>query len=253
MVLALNSQPIEKVYKGQGGNAHSLDVIKIWPTIQGEGPFAGRPAVFVRLAGCNLMCPWCDTDYTTDRKLMGLYSLVARIQEVCPKNCELVVLTGGEPFRQDIAPLCYQLWAAGLNVQIETNGTAWQNSFENIMGSKPTIVCSPKTGFLHGDLLCHIDAYKYVVQAGFVDPKDGLPTSALGNKTPPARPAFWPPQRSIPGCHDNYRLPVVPIYVQPLDQGDEKLNADNTKAAVDSCMKFGYTFCFQVHKAIGME
>ena len=57
----INSQAIEK-------SAHyttrSYDVHSIFPTIQGEGPFVGQPAIFIRLAGCNLQCPACDTDYT---------------------------------------------------------------------------------------------------------------------------------------------------------------------------------------------
>lgn len=233
-----NQQPVEKVLSPPPGEAHSLDIIKVWKTIQGEGPFAGRPAVFVRLAGCNLQCPWCDTDYTTGRNMVGLYNTVEMVELAAGSYTDLVVLTGGEPFRQDIAPLCYQLWAKGMEVQIETNGTAWQPRFEDIMGAKPTVVCSPKTGFLHPELVPRIDAYKYVVQAGFVDEKDGLPTSALGNTSPPARPK---------GAKFNR------IYIQPLDQGDEKLNADNMKAAVESCLTFGYTLCLQMHKYAGLE
>ena len=53
-----NGQPIEKVQRTFDG---TLEVHSIFKTIQGEGPFCGTPAVFIRLAGCNLQCPWCDT------------------------------------------------------------------------------------------------------------------------------------------------------------------------------------------------
>ena len=62
-----NTQPAEKQVKSSG---LILAINSIFYTIQGEGPFAGSPAVFVRLAGCNLQCPMCDTEYTS-RQQMG--------------------------------------------------------------------------------------------------------------------------------------------------------------------------------------
>ena len=77
-----------------------VEIVDIWKTIQGEGPLAGCPSVFIRLAGCNLRCPWCDTDYTSNRKLWRASEVVELVRAIRPSG--LVVLTGGEPFRQDI-------------------------------------------------------------------------------------------------------------------------------------------------------
>jgi len=93
-----NIQPIEKSVFDEEGR---LNVVKVWSTIQGEGPFTGTPAVFVRLAGCNLQCPLCDTNYTTNRKLRSAEEVADLVQSEHSKT-SLVVLTGGEPFRQNV-------------------------------------------------------------------------------------------------------------------------------------------------------
>ena len=100
----------------------SLDVVEVFPTIQGEGPFAGRPATFIRLAGCHLKCSFCDTDFTSNRALVTVFELGARVEK---HRHGLVVLTGGEPMRQNIVPLCEALVAGGYTVQIETAGSFW--------------------------------------------------------------------------------------------------------------------------------
>lgn len=101
-------------------------------TIQGEGPSAGTPAMFIRLSGCNLECrPWCDTPYTWDRVRFDLAAertrrSVADLAAWAAGRTEpLVVLTGGEPLMQQLAlvPLVRALVALGKCVEIETNGT----------------------------------------------------------------------------------------------------------------------------------
>lgn len=159
-----------------------------------------------------------------------------------------VVITGGEPFRQNIEPLVKELIERGFKVQIETNGTLppprGYAFFE--MCSKNTrlhnacfIVCSPKTGKINPVLEDMICAYKYVVSDGGVM-DDGLPRYALGHTASPA--VARPPK-------DYWR----PIYIQPVDEKDEGANKLNTEAAVASVMKHGYTLQLQTHKIINME
>lgn len=223
--MQLNSQPPESSVEGFLGY---LDIHSKWNTIQGEGPFAGEPASFIRLAGCNLKCPLCDTDYTSNRKIETIDSIV-RWAESQPY--ELVVLTGGEPFRQELAQLIAGLYRSGKIIQIETNGT----QYNKIPRGCVTVVCSPKTPMIHPEMERIVKAWKYVIRHDAVDSLDGLPTSALGMKKPPARPS------------NN-----AEIYVQPCDDKDEEINRLNTQAAVDSVMKFGYRLCLQVQKIIQM-
>lgn len=231
----MNTQPIEKPVEG---TTH-LSVVDIWDTIQGEGPFAGMPSVFVRLAGCNLQCPACDTDYTTGRKHIEVEALIRDIRALAGRSDiqhprKLVVITGGEPFRQDIRPLVHGLLPRGFKVQIETNGTLYPAGLR----SEAFIVCSPKTPGINPAIGRRAKAWKYVVEEGKIDPRDGLPTSALGMPRPPARPPMG--------------VKPEDIYVSPMDAQDADRNKVNTEAAVESCLKFGYRLSLQTHKLVGL-
>lgn len=234
----MNEQPEEGLQR----DPNVVEAIKCFNTIQGEGPLAGRPATFVRLAGCNLMCPLCDTEYTAGRQRFTVEEAVHSICTMSRRDW-LVVLTGGEPFRQVSLPrLIDGLIYRNRDVQIETNGTLWQDlrsmqMIDYCMG-KLTIVCSPKAPRINPLLAPHIDAYKYVVEHGKVDPNDGLPTTVLGNPWKIARPP-----RDFKG----------PVFVQPCDSMDPALNRLNTKAAIASCMLFNYRLCVQVHKIVGLD
>lgn len=99
-----------------------LQLAEIFYSIQGEGAFSGTPAVFVRLAGCNLSCDFCDTDYSL-KFFACVDDVVARIREI-GGNCPMVILTGGEPLAQrETLTLIEALRRDGRRVHIESNGT----------------------------------------------------------------------------------------------------------------------------------
>lgn len=230
----LNLQPIEKKVHDPEGR---LEVFHIWQTIQGEGPFAGRPAVFIRLAGCNLQCPACDTDYTSHRQLYSPSDLLREASRIKEATTWLLVLTGGEPFRQQLGEFVQEAFAQGYEVQVETNGTLLDESLWGLYADI-SVVCSPKAPKVHPDLIPVIDAWKYVLHADHVDPEDGLPTDVLGTGLRPARP---------PAGHPGE------IFVQPMDTGDPEENKRHIQAAVNSCMRFGYRLSLQTHKLLGLE
>jgi 7-carboxy-7-deazaguanine synthase len=99
----------------------SLLVNEIFISIQGESTFAGCVCVFVRLAGCNLDCTWCDTRYArTEGESMTVDDVIARVELF---NCPLVEVTGGEPLVQPGSlDLMTRLADLGLTVLLETNG-----------------------------------------------------------------------------------------------------------------------------------
>jgi len=99
-----------------------LALAEIFYSIQGEGTWTGTPAVFVRLAGCNLACDFCDTDYSI-KSFAGVDDIVRMVGEA-GRDCPMVILTGGEPLAQaQTAELIEALRRDGRRVHIESNGT----------------------------------------------------------------------------------------------------------------------------------
>lgn len=93
---------------------------EVFYSLQGEGSFTGHAAVFVRFSGCNLKCPFCDTDFKSFEELTAV-QLLRRIEPW--KRCKLVVLTGGEPTLQVDDALVDTLHSEGWQIAMETNGT----------------------------------------------------------------------------------------------------------------------------------
>lgn len=223
-----------------------LSVHSIFPTIQGEGPYAGRPALFVRLAGCNLQCPACDTEYTDGAEELPLPSLLDRIRSHKPR---LVVITGGEPFRQNLYPLLNQLILGnGYKVQIETNGMFQPQGHESYLDDLffrmgLTVVVSPKTHKCWFGWRARASAFKYVVADGDVD-LDGLPVHALDHPVPKGQTVARPPYGYM-----------GPIYVQPQDDGDPVKNKANEQQAVRSVLMDPNRriLCLQIHKMVGLD
>ncbi len=96
-------------------------VNEIFYSLQGEGYWTGTPMVFVRLSGCNLKCPFCDTDHRDFRGLSA-DSILAEVR-ACGGECRRICLTGGEPSLQADDALLAAFHEAGYAVHMETNGT----------------------------------------------------------------------------------------------------------------------------------
>jgi 7-carboxy-7-deazaguanine synthase len=98
-------------------------LIEIYKSVQGESSFAGRPCIFVRLAGCNLRCSWCDSEYTfTGGYKLSEDEVVAEIAKLAP--VKLIEFTGGEPLLQEreLVPLMERLFQDDYELMIETSG-----------------------------------------------------------------------------------------------------------------------------------
>lgn len=228
-----------------------LRVQEVFGTIQGEGPYQGIPAVFVRLWGCNLKCYWCDTDFESSDWEPNIVELGNSIQDeftkmgynYLPHEYGLVVITGGEPFRQDLTELLYKCRQRGWRVQIETNGTLWIPGIEQfIEEGLLTLVCSPKTGKVHDKFYEWCHDWKYIVEEETTSPVDGLPmasTQVEGKPNHIARPK---------------RGPSDTIWVQPcdMDHVHSSITQRNTRHACEVAMRYGYRLCIQQHKAVGL-
>lgn len=242
-MLSINKQKPAKVVKGNG---EVLEVYSIFRTIQGEGPLTGRSAVFIRLAGCNLQCPFCDTDYssssiktTTDEVVEEVLRLSGnrRLEEVPSLYRRLIVITGGEPFRQRIWVLVKMLLDRGADVQIETNGTIKPEAMP-YYSSQFHIVCSPKTKEIDSIIWRYANAFKYIINHNCVDWETGLPSVALNHPNS--------------AQHVAAPRPNTPVYVQPADMQDEEENRLNLEACIRLVHDFDRILCLQTHKIINL-
>jgi len=217
----------------------SLLVNSFWYTLQGEGPDMGSPAVFLRLALCNLRCWFCDTEFDVGER-MNVDALADNLLALLHQHdCHLVVITGGEPMLQNLIPLMHRLNAERVRVSIETAGTTMTGNFFlhfNLINN--LIVCSPKTPKLCEELLPLIGAFKYIVNDGEIDPEDGLPIVSTQMPGEPSR-LFRP-------------IAGVPVFVQPMDVGDPTRNDVNRRLAAAVCMQHGYRLSLQMHKLVGV-
>ena len=100
-----------------------LRVVECFTSLQGESTFAGLPCAFIRLAGCNLRCSWCDTDYAWETGAGEERTIPELVAWAESSGVPVAEVTGGEPLLQEAAPeLLRQLQVAGFVVLLETNG-----------------------------------------------------------------------------------------------------------------------------------
>lgn len=196
----------------------------IFYSLQGEGANAGRPAVFVRFAGCNLRCSFCDTEFNTFRE-MSADDIVEAVQLLTDQR-PIVVLTGGEPTLQVDEALVHQLHQHGYWVAMESNGT------RPAPGNLDWLTVSPK---FNGEAWHLLQDGKQPDEVKIVF--DLETPRRLENLTLPY-PNVQPPY----------------LFLQPCDKGDTAANATIMSACIDYIKRHPkWRLSLQTHKLIGIE
>jgi len=243
-----NNPTLKHDHDTDGG---TVRVQEVFPTIQGEGPLAGTPATFIRLYGCHLKCHFCDTDFMSNDKPFGVRELV---DVVCTLGNTLVVLTGGEPLRQNILPLVEELLKAGRRVQIETAGSmplpvdlaVWRRLIED--SKRLSFVVSPKGPTVRPEFedpwVSSVVSWKYVVHHADATDDAGIPIADYQTKDSRAR---HPRRLARPATID-----PMNTYIQPMDMGDVETSAKNLAHAIALCRRHGYRLSLQQHKLLGL-
>ena len=191
-------------------------LVEIFESLQGEGRNTGRPCVFVRFAGCNLSCPWCDTD-VKPRFPLSLDDLLAEVGRYKAKS---VILTGGEPtLVKEMPELVAALKREGYWIAVETNGTAEPDWFQFL----DYVACSPKAEFADRVVLTRADEVRVVASSE-------------------AAADFC---RAIRG-----RISAVDYYVSPCDRGGE---IDFALAKSVLSRLDGWSLSVQLHKILGFR
>lgn len=212
----MNSSAIPQPHDSAIPQSPSYDLVEVFESLQGEGRNTGRPCVFVRFAGCNLSCPWCDTDVKR-RFSASLDDLVAEIGQYRPKS---VVLTGGEPTLVDAMPeLVAALKRRGYWIAVETNGTRdaeWLQFADYV-------ACSPKAEFPESIALARADEVRVVASSEHVA-------------------QFC---REVQG-----RIAATDYYVSPCER-DGEMDFATAKAVMSELD--GWSLSVQLHKLLGFR
>lgn len=250
------------------GDGTHLQIREVWYTIQGEGPFVGCPAIFIRLTGCNLRCHFCDTVWDDDKDpYMHHKDIVQKVLNLreLHAGCSLVVLTGGEPMRQNLSKLLSELDRSDFDVQIETAGTYWQPCVSE--DRYVTLVCSPKTAHVHPKIMEWCKNWKYVIRKGEVDGTDGLPAYptqvidplVILNTPVDSLEAFKAEMDKLAPYQTKYGAPARPperrdvtVWLSPCDEGDPAKTQENIQLVGALCLEFGYRAQIQLHKAMNL-
>jgi 7-carboxy-7-deazaguanine synthase len=171
-----------------------LPVVETFHSVQGEGFWTGTNAFFIRLAGCDVGCPWCDTKHSWNAHRYPRYHITDLIAEVKAANPAIAIITGGEPLMHDLNSLNAGLQAVGLRVHLETSGAHPFN------GSFDWVTFSPKRFKLpHESIYSQASELKVVV----VDQSDLEWAEYHAGKTPASAIKFLQPEWSTP---DSYAL-----------------------------------------------
>ena len=192
------------------------DLVEIFESLQGEGRNTGRPCVFVRFAGCNLACPWCDTDVAR-RFSLTLEDLVAEVSAFRPRS---VVVTGGEPtLAAGMPELVAALKERGFWIAVETNGTCDAEWLQFV----DYVSCSPKAEYPGSVALRRADEVRVVASSEDV----------------------------VDFCRDvRSRIAAADYYVSPCDRAGD-IDFATAKAVLSRLD--GWSLSVQLHKLIGFR
>jgi 7-carboxy-7-deazaguanine synthase len=119
-------------------NSQVLPIVETFHSVQGEGAWSGTNAYFIRLALCDVGCPWCDTKISWSDKNHPKISIAQLTDQAKAVNPEFVVITGGEPLIHDLTDLTNALKAVNLRTHLETSGS------HSYSGTFDWITLSPK-------------------------------------------------------------------------------------------------------------
>jgi 7-carboxy-7-deazaguanine synthase len=251
----------------------SLMVTTIFPTLQGEGPFSGCPATFIRLTKCNLACAFCDTFFDAGEYMTFSHILSSAHwgwRQFYVKHDSLpftirkpmLVITGGEPLLQpNTAAFCRYAITSGYQVQIETNGMFFQD-----LPKEVHVVVSPKCNEAtreyitpHSKMLKRADSLKFVVSA-----------DEPGYKEIPQFARVWlyqHPGEIFISPMNVYKTEPVPLaggsLAQRVEQNerfsfwdpkllDTEKNQMNHEYAGMLCMKYGLRLSLQSHLFVSL-
>jgi 7-carboxy-7-deazaguanine synthase len=220
-----------------------MKITEVFYSVQGEGSLTGVPSVFVRTAGCNLHCRWCDTPYSSWKPEGEEMTVDQALALVTPHPTRFCVITGGEPMiAPDIHGLAARLVKAGKHVTIETAATVPPGGIScslaslspKMSNSVPGGDVSLKVRTRHEEtrlnleaLRMWMDGYEYQLKFAIqscADVDEVVPfLTSLGRTIPPERVMLMPEGNTV-----------------------NKIS-EHTPVVLDACKRYGFRFCDRLH------
>lgn len=212
-----------------------IHIKEIFYSLKGEGVYTGTPMAFVRFAGCNLKCSFCDTNHQAS-EVLPIDAIVARVKKFPTKR---VVITGGEPLLQDeYIQLCDLLHREGYQIHLETNGTL----FNVELSCFDWIAVSPKTRELNPTLMFSANEVKFL--CGMIE---------------------W--RELIDYVTDHYDCGTAKMMLMPVARGLSQFNEqsndvrspkdlieENINTAINYCLQHpNFSLCMQMHKILCIQ
>ncbi len=164
-------------------------IVETFHSIQGEGVSTGVNAFFIRLAGCDVYCPWCDQKESWTVKPYSYQSVAVLGEAAKQVNPAIVIITGGEPLMHNLDPLTAQLRGLGLRVHLETSGT------HPFTGQFDWVTFSPKPFKVpHESIYSQVNELKVVIAS-----EDDLQwAQQQAKKVPPQTVKYLQPEWNTP-------------------------------------------------------
>lgn len=222
-----------------------MNVVEQFLSLQGEGKDSGIPAYFVRLAGCDVHCPWCDTKEswnTKDSQNMSVTAVANLINDLTPKN-GICVITGGEPFMHggDLVELFYQV-NKNIKIRVETSASneEYIRNWTDALPKKVSLNISPK-------------AAKPAIASYWMHNRVNEFRFAVDNKGD--QNINWLSKFIFTYKSSMREKAGKRIYISPVIHGDinTRENQEWISEVVDFCIDSGFRFSLQMHKVLGIK
>ena len=215
----------------------TLNVTEYFTSIQGEGPTVGVPTHFLRLAGCAIRCKWCDSRYSWEKGTPYTYSQLQSVFEnlnIQYPSVKHIVITGGEPLEQDLAPLLKLCTSYYWTIELETNGVPYLPNLKERLSPEishynvsPKLLSTKLISQYQADISTFFDypaIFKFVVK----DEKEMISTMQF-----------------ITDCH----IPLNRVYIMPNATSRKELQK-RSGPIVDLAIKYGVNFTSRLHITI---
>ena len=208
-------------------------------TIQGEGPSSGKPAYFIRLAGCNLWCSWCDSLHSVDPKLFHGKTTDIDYNQI-PRNCPIVVITGGEPCLFDLMLIRDRLIPIlpNLRIEIESNATVFPEFDLSLFhwNLSPKLASSKQKTPQQDEL--RLKNLNHWVQFANQHPKNAIFKFVVQNSGD---------LDEIVLLQNEFKIPASQIYLMPEGQTPESQTGSLAEAVVQFVKTNQYNFTPRLH------